>query len=426
MLIDFTMKNFASFRNEVTLSAEVGERLRKYNKTNTFKNVSPRLLKNLLIFGPNGAGKTQIINGLLQMQRLVLQGGSPAVSTTLEFNPFYLDETSRNSNTKFCVKLLLGKTQYKYVISYNARRIEEEALFIGNKEQCYFKRIHQIFRKIPNSLKVIEHNIRPNGLFLYFAQQANDSNCAAVYKWFDKDLINIDVSHNISEQLILLMKRPRLKEEMVNFLQCADFNISDIKVEEIPAPSESSMSETIKQVLALTNTNLPKTMLQLSVIHDLYDNQGQVAGKQPLLLSQESLGTGRLFKIMLQIISAQVTGNKKTILIDEFDDSLHSELSQTLVKIFNSTANLNQFILTTHNLSLMDQGIRVDQIYLVEKDFHGISDLNSIFDFNDSRNKGRLDINFAKRYIQGRYGAVPVIDTKRLEKVLAKINKIRV
>lgn len=127
---------------------------------------------------------------------------------------------------------------------------------------------------------------------------------------------------------------------------------------------------------------------------------------------------------MLQVIKAQITGNKKTILIDEFDDSLHSELSKTLVKIFNSHSNLNQFVVTTHNLSLMDEKLRVDQLYLVEKDFHGISELNSIFDFNDSRIGGRLDIRFARRYIEGRYGAVPAIDTDRLEDVLERINQL--
>lgn len=104
---------------------------------------------------------------------------------------------------------------------------------------------------------------------------------------------------------------------------------------------------------------------------------------------------------MLAIIFSQINNNGKTILIDEFDDSLHYELSSTLVKIFNSTENKNQYIITTHNFNLLDTGIRVDQIYFVEKDFMGESDLKSAFDFTDSRDNARRDAKFAKKYIQG-------------------------
>ncbi|MCT7871313.1 MAG: ATP-binding protein, partial [Lactobacillus crispatus] len=94
-----------------------------------------------------------------------------------------------------------------------------------------------------------------------------------------------------------------------------------------------------------------------------------------------------------------------------------------LVRIFNSTENLNQFIITTHDIQLLDSDLRIDQIYLLDKDFHGISDLKSIFDFEDARNKGRHDISFAKRYLQGRFGAVPVIDVDGLLDVLQMIHE---
>jgi AAA15 family ATPase/GTPase len=126
---------------------------------------------------------------------------------------------------------------------------------------------------------------------------------------------------------------------------------------------------------------------------------------------------------VLAMMLAQMNGNEKTIVIDEFDDSLHVELAAALVRIFNSTENLNQFIITTHDIQLLDSDLRIDQIYLLDKDFHGISDLKSIFDFEDARNKGRHDISFAKRYLQGRFGAVPVIDVDGLLDVLQMIHE---
>ncbi|KRL80480.1 ATP-binding protein [Lactobacillus ultunensis] len=70
MLIEFRLKNYASFKNSATLSAQTGERLYKYKETNTFQNKDVSLLKNLLIFGPNGAGKSRLLQGLELMRRI--------------------------------------------------------------------------------------------------------------------------------------------------------------------------------------------------------------------------------------------------------------------------------------------------------------------------------------------------------------------
>ncbi|MCH5385333.1 hypothetical protein DKZ23_11165, partial [Limosilactobacillus reuteri] len=85
--------------------------------------------------------------------------------------------------------------------------------------------------------------------------------------------------------------------------------------------------------------------------------------------------------------------------------------------------NNNQYILTTHDYNLLNNNIRIDQIYFVEKDFMGCSKLESAFDFTDVRTNARHDIHLAKKYIQGVYGAVPVIDVEELTKVLENVNK---
>ena len=91
--------------------------------------------------------------------------------------------------------------------------------------------------------------------------------------------------------------------------------------------------------------------------------------------------------------------------------------------LFNTKENNNQYIVSTHDFKLLDNGIRVDQIYFVEKDFDGASDIKSAFDFTDSRTTARRDAHFAKKYIEGKYGGVPVIDTQGLANVLKNVNK---
>ena len=72
MIVDFTVKNFRSFKERETLSAEAGERLRKFNASNTMLISKTRILKNLLLFGPNGSGKSNMLIALKLMKQMIL------------------------------------------------------------------------------------------------------------------------------------------------------------------------------------------------------------------------------------------------------------------------------------------------------------------------------------------------------------------
>jgi hypothetical protein len=59
---------------------------------------------------------------------------------------------------------------------------------------------------------------------------------------------------------------------------------------------------------------------------------------------------------------------------------------------------------------------RRDQIYFIEKDKYGASDLYSLIEYREENGiKVRKDRSFEKDYIQGRYGAIPFIgDVKKI------------
>lgn len=420
MLIDFSVKNFTSFKNLTTLSAETGERLRKFKETNTFQNKNPHLLKNLLLFGPNGSGKSQLIGALGTMQMIVTRP-THAITDKLFYNPFSFDEQSRNEDTYFNINIEINNKIYEYSFEYNSERIAREVLytFANDKKIVLFERNDDQVVVKNKTLESSLPKLRKNSLFLYMAQSENDPDAGAVFSWFAKNLIFINNGTGIPMEMIGLIDDEHLKQEMISFLRFADFNITDIKVRELPFPIQDS---NFQKFVESFNVKLPEKNRALYTVHKVYkDNKVVSEGELPL--SSESIGTQRIFYIVLVMIYAQITGNEKTIIIDEFDDSLHEELTKAMVKVFNSKQNLNQFIVTTHDLQLLDSDLRIDQMYLLEKDFHGISELKSIFDFEDTRNKGRSDISFAKRYMQGRFGAMPVIDVDGLLDVLDMIHK---
>lgn len=417
MLIDFSMENFKSFKDKVILSAEAGQRLSKYKKTNTLDIGRTSVLKNLLVFGPNGAGKSNLLDGIKTMQRMVLNDPSKATDS-LPANLFQLDPEllEDKPQTTFCVDFKRNGNEFKYEFSYNQKTITREQLTVNNRKNPYFKRVGQEFETLPKELIPVATRTKSNSLFLFTAQQNNDFNAIEVVTWFEEDLIFVGAYNEdaIPDNLALLIKNNRVKEQLLRFLHFADFNITDIEV--IDSAKESV---SVSGYLLPMHTN----RTELFTTHKEYGTDGTFLGKtKKMPIDSESRGTQKILMIALSIINAELNNNGKTLLFDEFDDSLHLELSQALIKIFNSAANRNQFILTTHELQLLDSDVRVDQIYFVEKDFRGISDLSSIFDFNDPRNISRSGVSYMKRYLEGRFGAKPIIDPDEMLESLGDMN----
>lgn len=422
MIVDFTVENFRSFKNQEILSAEAGERLRKYNASNTLMISKTRLLKNLLLFGPNGSGKSNMLIALKLMKQMILN--DPVnVTQKLPYQPFAFSN-DQGKPTLFQIDFFYEDTEYQYRFSYNAEKILSESLKIRPPRHSKFKVYFERSKSkdfVPQSLRQILKQTKQNSLLLYNAQKNNDQLAINVMKWFSENLIFFD-DFQVNENMLEMVNQPDIKNAIIEFLQFADFNIEDVTVEKIAVPP---MPQEFKKILNQIggNVQLPTTQSRLFTIHKVYDANGKVIGKRQWDLNSESLGTQKIFLIALALLYARKYGDNKTLIFDEFDDSLHVELSKNLVRIFNSTENMNQIISTTHELQLLDQNLRVDQIYLFEKDFEGISTLDSIFDFDDSRNKGRTDIGYMKRYIKGKYGAYPQIELEEMREALKGVEK---
>ena len=108
------------------------------------------------------------------------------------------------------------------------------------------------------------------------------------------------------------------------------------------------------------------------------------------------------------------------LIIDELDASLHPLLTLAITKLFNSDVenkNNAQLIFSTHDTNLFSYGkYRRDQIYFIEKDSYGASDLYSLVEYReDDGKKVRNDRSFESDYIQGRYGAIPYIKSENTE-----------
>ena len=101
-----------------------------------------------------------------------------------------------------------------------------------------------------------------------------------------------------------------------------------------------------------------------------------------------------------------VLENGYVLVVDELDTSLHPLALRGVIELFkNPKTNPKhaQLIFTTHDTSVMDLFNR-EQVWLVEKNNKYMSTLISVDEF-----KGRTTDIIEKKYLAGRYGALPRI-----------------
>ena len=129
-------------------------------------------------------------------------------------------------------------------------------------------------------------------------------------------------------------------------------------------------------------------------------------------LKSESSGTLKMFALYPSL--KEVLDNGGTLFVDELNARLHPLLVRNIILTFLSpeiNTNHAQMIFTTHDIwQLSNELLRRDEIWLVDKDQEGVSDLYSLADFKDEDgNKVRRDEALAKNYLTGSYGAIPAL-----------------
>lgn len=128
---------------------------------------------------------------------------------------------------------------------------------------------------------------------------------------------------------------------------------------------------------------------------------------------RESGGTRKLVELAPLLYDLDHGTQPKAAFVDEIDESLHPVLLLGLIRHFNCEIPPGkahgQLVFVTHDTTLLDAEakdavLRRDQIYLTEKDASGAARLYSVAEFRERNN-----LNLRRRYLQGRYGALPAL-----------------
>ena len=122
-------------------------------------------------------------------------------------------------------------------------------------------------------------------------------------------------------------------------------------------------------------------------------------------LDLDSESEGTIKTLMLYLCARVVIQNDKSMFVDELNIKLHPLLMKFIIDLFYDNNSKAQLIYTTHDTTLLDKKFfRRDQIWFVQKDEFGYSQISALSDF-----KVRSDASFEKDYLAGVYGGIPYL-----------------
>jgi len=402
MILEFSVKNFLSFKEKVTFSMIANSN--KELNDNYVEIGGNKVLKSAAVYGANASGKSNLFKILTLVVLMLRSSNSVDINAKLPLIPFKLDKGSVNKPSEFEIKFILDETRYVYGFIADKDKIYDEYLYYypNGRETKIFDRTnineYSYTQKDEKILREIETKNAQNKFFLATATNWNFDKTKAAYNFLTNGIgtcNNLEILKNMAYKMYET-NPDYLKDFAIDFLQKADFNIEDYQISQIDVPGEFLTA--IPEFITKTLPDKPKAY-QVLFKHKNSDNY--------LSINEESLGTQMIFAFIPFL--ADSLKNKKVLIIDELDKSLHPFLVQYIVEIFNDAEinkNGSQLIFNTHDTNLLDLNIlRRDQIWFTEKNSEtGESDLYSLSDFSVRKQE-----NVEKGYMLGRYGAVPFI-----------------
>ena len=413
MLIGFSFSNFRSFYDENIISMRASADS-EFNDFNAIKTDYGSLLKNIIIFGANASGKTNLIHALGYMRAIVRSNQQFQSEIIQLHNHFAFKENANNIPRTFEVEFIEDNLVFVYGFELLNNEVSKEYLYKKTKRKTpLFIRSSPDFNdivlsKYMNNVKDFTKNTRRDNLFLHLAIWGNNEYAMSVQKWFMKLAIfnTYHIQSILKSTVDYIEESKEGKENILDLLQKSDINILDFEID-------------INQETGLNENKYPKKSVDLKTSRYCFDENKEPTKIIQFPIALESAGTKKIFEIAGPILNALENGN--VILIDEIDTRLHPLLVRKLIMMFNSISknpNNAQLICNAHDILLLDEEIRRDQIYFTEKDEYGVSSLYSLSDF-----KGvRKDSKVLKRYLLGLYGAIPKLKEFYIGKKYKKVN----
>ena len=428
MLIEFKVENFLSFKDLTTLSMITAKSFKEHRESHIIQvDKKLSLLKSAIIYGNNASGKSNLLEAMAFMKQIILNSFRDALIENKDkkfpLEKFALNSKTENESTFFEVSFIHNNIKYRYGFEIDYDKVIAEWLYHTTTKEVYlFKRDLQNIKVNKSTFKEgigKEEDVKENVLFLSILATLGKEISSNIIDWFKKFNI-INGIHDRGHKRYTIDK---LKEDK-NFFNWVLHFIKYLEISNL-ATTEEDVHETDLETLKekekdeeIINffTSLQKIQSkqpkrdQLLTYHRKYDENNILIDAIAFNFDkQESEGTKKLLYLLGPWYDTLKNG--EVLIIDELDSRLHSHLTLRLIDFFHK-CNINkaQLICAVHDIILLNkETFRRDQIWFMEKNQFGSSELISLADFktNKVRNKSAFD----KNYLEGKYGAIPYFDT---------------
>lgn len=397
MLSQFSVKNFKSIRDEMTLdmqAAAISEHTDKVYKCSNNESFLPVAA----IYGPNGGGKSNVLQALHALDTKIL---SPLYAAETGANgglgikgggiiPFAFDDNCKNNATEFEVFFMTERAEYRYRLNVIKDKIEYESLDMRkvetNRTTAIFERengkitIGDVLKKIKVSEDISDSIPLLSYLGITYRRNEIIGDCIS---WFEDRIRFLNYGNPAQELKLAIDNSSDRKTLILDMIKEMDLDIEDFRVEE-------------------------QSMGNIRVF-----TRHSIAGKDyEINLSEESSGTKKIFGLLPFIAESLTKGI--TLVIDELDAKIHPVLLKYIIMLYNDfSVNKRgaQLIFTSHDLSTMNSRLfRRDEIWFVAKGNEQNSKLYSLVEFKSPDGTSiRKDAKFDKQYLEGKYGADPYL-----------------
>ncbi len=415
MIIEFSVKNYRSIKDLQTISFRAtGLKSPAGSETDSNNIVTSNgvsLLKTVGLYGANASGKSNMLMALSYFVQAITLLSIDSKWVEPLYDPFLFEES--NEGCFFQIVLLLNGKKYRYGFVVNKINstpdndssfdigIESEWLYgnVDKNMKCLFLRVGDEVKE--NNLPTSEGVIIPTKIpypYTLFLTHAAAFDAEGIPTQI-VDYIFWHIIDNVLYKEVFRTATIRTVKEIndifLDFLKQFNMKYDDIEFIE-------------------DGNNNAKVYLNIPQNKVLLKKRSPINNAKSLTMNlgySESAGNKKLFDLAGLLLESLYEKNiQRLIVIDEIDSNFHPSLLIKLIGMFNNpkiNRNNSQLLFTSHDTNLMSPSImRRDQFYFAEKQNDESTRLYSLADLRGIRN----DADFAKQYLAGYYGALPVLN----------------
>lgn len=426
MLLEFRTANYKSFKEEMVFSLVPAPKQKGLDYSILHETAGRRSYKGLcsaVIYGANASGKTNIVGAMDTFKAIVLRGhirnpndksnAANIAASMLELIPN--NACKEPVPISFAIRFITDNMLMEYAFSadlgafleqdYSRRVLSERlsingAMIFSRDEELTFGDLKSIRSYLNTALEknlssaqaLANGNLSPEELFLMngFKNIFSSSLVAIIRNWLENKLMviyradSINVFPSINE-----LKKDAIFVERTTNDAATSFGIS---------------SNALGYILDKDSDEVK--------LASIFSNNGTTRAIPAETF--ESLGTIRFINLFPLVAGALLNGG--TLIVDEFDASIHPMALMNIINIFhNDEINIHhaQLIFNTHNPIFLNANLyRRDEIKFVERDERThYSSHYSLSDFGTSGPSGiRKGEDYMRNYFVDRYGAIKDVD----------------